>query len=107
MDGSIYNLFGIAAPENGTQSGSVVSASYTASHTSFVVNAGDAQFLLDFFSPVEPKDYVRQSLPFSYLTVGVLGVANGNPASIQLYSDIDVRAHSCTLVHICCGRAEH
>lgn len=94
-----YNLFGIAVPEIGTRSGTVVSVSYTASHTSFVVDAGNAQFLLDFFSPVDPKDYVRQSLPFSYLTVGVLGVASGIPAHIQLYSDIDVRAHCIPGIH--------
>jgi hypothetical protein len=52
------------------------------------VNAGSATFILDFFSPVSPENYIRQSLPFSYLTVSAGGL-NGATASIQIYSDID------------------
>lgn len=89
VDGTTYNLFGVGTPEANTQSCTVVSAEYTATHTKFVVDAGDAQFLLDFLSPVNPKDYLRQSLPFSYLTVSVIGVLNGVPANVQIYSDID------------------
>jgi len=79
----------VETPESNTQTSTVVSAEYTASHTKFVVNAGSAQFELDFLSPVNPKDYLRQSLPFSYLTVSVTGVVNGSTANIQIYSDID------------------
>src|SRR5450432_3790171 len=89
VGGATYNLFGVESPESNTTSATVVSAEYTASHTKFVVDAGDAQFLIDFLSPVNPKDYLRQSLPFSYLTVSVMGVLNGKPTSIQIYSDID------------------
>lgn len=66
---------------------SVLSAEYTATHTIFTVAAGSGSFKLDFFSPVSPADYVRQSLPFSYLNVYASGT-NGN-TNIQLYSDID------------------
>ncbi len=89
VDGITYNLFGVEKPEPNTKNCTVVSAEYTASHTKFVVDAGDAEFLLDFLSLVNPKDYLRQSLPFSYLTVSVIGVLNGKPASVQVYSDID------------------
>lgn len=61
-------------------------ASYTSTHSTFVVTAGSRQFTLDFFSPVSPKNYIRQSLPFSYLTVTL---AAGDSSSVQVYSDID------------------
>lgn len=61
-------------------------ASYTSTHSTFVVTAGSRQFTLDFFSPVSPKNYIRQSLPFSYLTVTL---AAGDSSSVQIYSDID------------------
>lgn len=50
------------------------------------MTAGSREFILDFFSPVSPKNYLRQSLPFSYLTVTL---AAGDSASVQIYSDID------------------
>jgi hypothetical protein len=89
IDGATYNLFGVKIPESNTLSCTVVSAEYTATRTIFVVDAGDAQFRLEFLSPVNPKDYLRQSMPFSYLAVSVIGVLNGKPASVQIYSDID------------------
>ena len=89
VDGETYNLFGVEFPESKTQNCTVVSAEYTASHTMFTVDAGNARFLLDFLSPVNPKDYLRQSLPFSYLTVSVVGTLDGKSTSVQIYSDID------------------
>jgi hypothetical protein len=65
----------------------LTSAEYTSTHSIFTLSAGSAAtFTLDFFSPVSPKNYLRQSLPFSYLTVSV----NATKASkVQVYSDID------------------
>ncbi|KAJ5385872.1 hypothetical protein N7509_008413 [Penicillium cosmopolitanum] len=86
VDGKTYNLFGVASPNDETQSATVTAATYTSTHSTFTVTAGSRQFTLDFFSPVSPKNYVRQSLPFSYLTVTVTA---GNSASVQVYTDID------------------
>ena len=86
MDGITYNLFGVHSPQNNTLSASLLSASFTATHTIFEVAAGNASFRLDFFSPVSPNDYVRQSLPFSYLTVFA---SSSFGSKIQVYSDID------------------
>lgn len=44
--------------------------------------------MLDFFSPVSPHDYARQSMPFSYLTVSTTSL-NSKMPSVQIYSDID------------------
>ena len=84
VDGTTYSLLG--ALGNGTQAASVVSADFTPSHTIFNLLAGSANLTLDFFSPVSPANYVRQSLPFSYLTVSA---SSSNGSSIQVYTDID------------------
>jgi hypothetical protein len=45
------------------------------------------QLTADFLSPVTPNDLVRQSLPYSYLSVNV--VANDGAAhDVRLYTDI-------------------
>ena len=88
VDGQTYSLFGVPVPVSGVTPGSFQSADYTSTHTTFIVSAGSAMFKLDFFSPVAPQDYVRQSLPLSYLTVSACGVDGATPA-IQIYSDID------------------
>lgn len=44
---------------------------FTSTTTTVTLQAGTAVFTLEFFSPVSPENYVRQSLPFSYLTVSV------------------------------------
>jgi hypothetical protein len=64
----------------------VVSASYTSTHSIFVLQAGGARFTLDFFSPVSATNFVRQSLPFSYLSVTT---DTTTMSAVQIYSDID------------------
>ncbi|KAJ5584723.1 uncharacterized protein N7459_004523 [Penicillium hispanicum] len=86
VDDTTYNLFGVDSPNDGTESATVTDASYTSTHSIFTVTAGSREFTLDFFSPVSPKNYLRQSLPFSYLTVTL---AAGDSTSVQVYSDID------------------
>ncbi|KAL9595891.1 MAG: hypothetical protein Q9219_006159 [cf. Caloplaca sp. 3 TL-2023] len=48
--------------------------------------AGSATIHLDFLSPASPHNYVRQSLPYSYLTVSVCSPSS---VSAQVYLDID------------------
>ncbi|EKG18285.1 protein of unknown function DUF1793 [Macrophomina phaseolina MS6] len=88
VDGSAYNLFGVPDPESGSQSATVVGGSFTSTHTIFTLTAGDATITLDFFSPVSPNNYRRQSMPFSFLTVTASGNDGATP-SVQIYSDID------------------
>lgn len=84
-----YNLFGIEYAERDTLNGTVVSVEYTSTKTTFVMDAGAAQFELVFLSPITPGDYMRQSMPFSYLTVNVIGLAHDEPVDIKIYSDVD------------------
>jgi hypothetical protein len=103
VDSVAYNLMGVNKPGNGTRSAVVQKAEFTSTHTYFSLKAGAAVFILDFFSPVSPSNYLRQSLPFSessvsficncltnrtlgYLTISVQTVKQ---SSIQVYSDID------------------
>jgi hypothetical protein len=88
VDGETYSLFGVPKPVDGVQSASLQIAEYTATHTIFTLEAGSAQFILDFFSPVSLQDLVRQSLPFSYLTISA-SRSNGTKPVVQVYSDID------------------
>lgn len=88
VDGEAYSLFGVPIPGSGVRSASLQSAEYTSTHTTFVLHAGTASFILDFLSPIAPLDHIRQSLPFSYLTVSASGT-NGATPDVQIYSDID------------------
>jgi hypothetical protein len=86
VGGTTYKLFGAPDALSGSVEASLTTAEYTSTHSIFTLAAGTAAtFTLDFFSPVSPKNYVRQSLPFSYLTVSV----DAKKASkVQVYSDI-------------------
>ncbi|EME84643.1 uncharacterized protein MYCFIDRAFT_134041 [Pseudocercospora fijiensis CIRAD86] len=88
VDEKGYSLFGVPSAGKDVTPGSVRGATYTTTHSSFFVDAGSATFILDFFSPVAPNNYVRHSLPFSYLTVSA-SAKDGKRHSVQIYSDMD------------------
>ncbi|KAL8779313.1 MAG: hypothetical protein Q9213_006993, partial [Squamulea squamosa] len=81
-----FSLLGVASAPDDVRPATVVSAEYTSTRTVFTLSAGNSTFRLDFLSPVSPSNYVRQSLPFSYLTVSV---SNAGGAAVQVYADID------------------
>ncbi|CAK7226832.1 hypothetical protein SEUCBS140593_006376 [Sporothrix eucalyptigena] len=65
---------------------------FTATTTTVTLQAGTTIFTLEFFSPVSPKNYVRQSLPFSYLTVSVSNLttnAQGALPVVDIMNEID------------------
>lgn len=60
---------------------------FTATHTIVTLSAGDAATVtVDFFSPVSPDNYIRQSFPYSYVTVNVTGSSTHD---IQIFSGVD------------------
>ncbi|EST06759.1 protein of unknown function DUF1793 [Kalmanozyma brasiliensis GHG001] len=65
-------------------------AEYTATRTMFAFEADKVKFNVTFLTPITPDDYVRQSLPLSYLHVE-LDKSTIKNRSIQLYTDIDER----------------
>lgn len=88
VDGETYSLFGVPRPRDDIKPASLVSADFSATHTTFTTTAHDVKFVLDFFSPVSPHNYTRQSMPFSYLTVSTSSLKTATP-SVQIYSDMD------------------
>ncbi len=79
-------MLGVPSPPNNVQAATVLSAEYTATHTIFTLTAGSANIRLDFLSPVSPNNYLRQSLPYSYLTVSV---SSPTSVSASVYLDVD------------------
>ena len=65
VDGQAYSLMGVQDPGDSIRPAVVRTAEYTATHSVFTLSAAGLVFTLDFFSPVSPSDYLRQSLPFS------------------------------------------
>jgi hypothetical protein len=88
IDGKTYSLFGVPHPGDNIRPGNLVSADFSATHTTFSVTAAEINFVLDFFSPVSTHNYARQSMPFSYLT-GSTSSLNSETPSVQIYSDMD------------------
>lgn len=84
--GATYSLLGVPTPPSGVRAATVTRAEYTATHTIFTLTAGSATIRLDFLSPVSPHNYVRQSLPYSYLTMSVTSAVS---VSAQVYLDVD------------------
>ncbi|KAF5360446.1 hypothetical protein D9756_005173 [Leucocoprinus leucothites] len=65
-----------------------VMSSITPTKTVVRIEAGPIQFNVTFFSPIEPNDYVRQSMPFSYMYIDGFSTNDSSPHSVQVYSDI-------------------
>lgn len=64
------------------------SQSYTSTKTEFVMDvAGKVEMTIKFLSPVFPTDNMRQSIPFSYMDVGVESL-DGHSHKVQIYCDV-------------------
>ncbi|KAJ5223877.1 hypothetical protein N7468_008419 [Penicillium chermesinum] len=89
VEGQAYSLMGVSdLNSSDILPAEVRRAEFTATHSLFDLKAGGIAIRLDFFSPVSPSNYLRQSLPFSYLTVTVTECWG---EEVQIYSDIDGR----------------
>lgn len=84
--GVTYYLFSEVNGVDNAQPATQTAIEFTATHTVITYTAGAATVTVDFFSPVSPSNYVRQSLPYSYLTVSVTAAA---ALDVQLFSGID------------------
>ncbi|KUJ23207.1 DUF1793-domain-containing protein [Mollisia scopiformis] len=86
VDNITYSLMGVPQPANGTLAAKVLKGEFTSTHTYFTLDAGGSNLTLDFLSPVSPSNYLRQSLPFSYLTITA---SSTNGSTVQLYTELD------------------
>lgn len=85
IDNDSYCLFG--CPDSGLPLGKQTDISFTSTRTLITLEAGSTTFVLDFFSPISLTDYVRQSLPYSYLGVEVQGAPVGSTINIMTAID--------------------
>ncbi|EKM77069.1 hypothetical protein AGABI1DRAFT_108435 [Agaricus bisporus var. burnettii JB137-S8] len=85
VDGQPYQWLGNSNIANFS---TTTSSEITPTSTIFTIQAGPMKFKATFFTPIEPNDYTRQSIPFTYLFVDGFVADDGNPHTIQLYSDI-------------------
>ncbi|KAG8715007.1 hypothetical protein FRC11_006163 [Ceratobasidium sp. 423] len=86
VDGQVYTFLGapnVAGATLATQK----KMQFTATKSTFVLGAGPVDLTVQFLSPVEPTDYLRQSLPFSYMTLTAKST-DGTSHSVQYYTDI-------------------
>ncbi|KAI9433035.1 hypothetical protein H4582DRAFT_2082848 [Lactarius indigo] len=59
----------------------------TPTQTVVSAQAGPMEFNLTFLNPIEPGDWVKQSIPFSYLALSAKSL-DGAAHNVQVYSDI-------------------
>ncbi|KAF9259184.1 hypothetical protein L218DRAFT_1004158 [Marasmius fiardii PR-910] len=64
----------------------LVSTEITPTRSKFTISVGAVQLNVTFLSPIEPSDWVLQSLPFIYVSVDVSS-RDGLPHSVQVYLD--------------------
>ncbi|KAJ3568312.1 hypothetical protein NP233_g5795 [Leucocoprinus birnbaumii] len=83
VDGQAYQWMGKTFNSSRTVMGTI-----TPTKTIFRIEAGPIQFNATFFTPIEPDDYIRQSIPFSYLYVDGFSALDSATHTVQLYSDI-------------------
>lgn len=92
VDNTTYQWMGdnfgtiVRAGQNARQ----LSFEYTATRSTFKFEAAGVHFTVTFVSPIWPNDYLRQSIPLSYMHFE-LDRASANGHSVQMFTDIDER----------------
>ncbi|KAI0705088.1 hypothetical protein C8T65DRAFT_577862 [Cerioporus squamosus] len=85
VDGTTYGWMGQDGIGNG--SATVTDVQITPTRSIFLMQAGPMNLTVTFLSPIEPSDWVKQSFPFSYLSIEAASL-DGASHSVQVYSDI-------------------
>ena len=88
IDGTSYCLLGCPEDREGIVPATQKSLNFTSTHTYVSLEAGSTKITLDFFSPVDPEDHVRQSLPYSYVTASA-DSGNRTESNIDFLAAID------------------
>ncbi|KAI9513396.1 hypothetical protein F5148DRAFT_1006486 [Russula earlei] len=87
VDGVTYSFLGDsqAVVVNGTVN--MTSVAVTPTQTVVTAQAGRMQVNLTFLNPIEPGDWVKQSIPFSYMAFSAKSI-DGSAHTVQVYSDV-------------------
>ncbi|KAG8693928.1 hypothetical protein FRC09_010174, partial [Ceratobasidium sp. 395] len=86
VDGEVYTFLG-APNVAGSTLATQKKMQFTGTKSTFILGAGPVDLNVTFLSPVEPTDYLRQSIPFSYLILSVKST-DGEAHQVQYYTDI-------------------
>ncbi|KAK0557871.1 hypothetical protein OC846_000166 [Tilletia horrida] len=92
IDNTTYQFMGdgfgniVRAGKNANQ----LSMEYTSTRTIFKFEAAGVLFTVTFFTPITPNDFLRQSLPLSYIHFE-LDKLSATFRKVQVYFDIDER----------------
>ncbi|KAH9063195.1 hypothetical protein EDB87DRAFT_1558516 [Lactarius vividus] len=102
IDGLTYSFLG-GVPGNAVASVNVTvnitETVITPTQTVISAQAGPMEFNLTFLNPIEPGDWVKQSIPFSYLALTANSL-DGAPHNVQVYSDISGEWNSGDRSHV-------
>ncbi|VDC02252.1 unnamed protein product [Peniophora sp. CBMAI 1063] len=71
----------------GTNPVTVLDLTVTPTRTVWSLRAGTVDLVITFLSPIEPNDFVRQSIPFTYMTFECSS-NDGNAHEVQIYTDL-------------------
>ncbi|KAH9022174.1 hypothetical protein EDB85DRAFT_1871496 [Lactarius pseudohatsudake] len=85
VDNITYAFLGYSPSVNGTVN--LTNTVITPTQTKLTAQAGPMQFNLTFLNPIEPGDWVKQSIPFSYLSL-TAETLDGAAHDVQVYSDL-------------------
>ncbi|KAH8980364.1 hypothetical protein EDB86DRAFT_3107620 [Lactarius hatsudake] len=87
VDNSTYLFLGNASTVNTTVNLTNVTVSPT--QTKLTAEAGPMQINLTFLNPIEREDWVKQSIPFSYMSLTAESL-DGTAHAVQVYSDLNL-----------------
>ncbi|KAI9459212.1 hypothetical protein BJY52DRAFT_1211943 [Lactarius psammicola] len=102
VDGLTYSVLG-GVPGNTVASVNVTvnvtGTVITPTQTVIAAQAGPMQVNLTFLNPIEPGDWVKQSIPFSYLALSAKSL-DGAAHIVQVYSDVSGEWNSGDRSHV-------
>ncbi|KAI0958924.1 hypothetical protein AcV7_004605 [Taiwanofungus camphoratus] len=84
IDNTTYRWFGNYPGPNAT---TMTNFQLTPTRTIMNIQAGPMNLTATFLTPIEPSDWVQQSIPFSYLALEATS-NDGKAHDVQVYSDI-------------------
>ncbi|OCH91418.1 hypothetical protein OBBRIDRAFT_886945 [Obba rivulosa] len=89
VDGTTYQWLGDWSSESnhGFNPAQLTNIQITPTRTIFQVEAGPMSLNITYLTPIEPSDWVRQCIPFSYVALEAAST-DGKPHDFQVYADI-------------------
>jgi hypothetical protein len=90
VDNLTYSVLGLQSP---LRSVLLNDTAVSPTQTKFTIEVGPMQINLTYLNPIEPKDWVKQSIPFSYMTLTARSL-DGTAHTVQVYTDINAEWQS-------------